>query len=290
MKPFIRDLSDTLIDKLKKEPLFTNRLLPDIKEGEKAVFPAIRNGSVAFYYKGGGIFTYSKDGFKTHIKYGFNPSNYDTKYIREKDIDRISVCHSFEEGYKSIKEHCEKYGGVEAETVSNLYSCSGANPDKNVILLDTEICFDAYDDSLQTPINKKNRIDLLLYDLKKKQLCFCEAKNFTNKELWAKEGSKPKVCTQINRYNKTLVERKDEIIQQYERYIEKFNYIFDTCLPFPDRLHLETGLLIFGFDINQKKRIKELLLEDGSLDGIKYYNTGELKAKQISTLYKVITK
>lgn len=293
--PFERSLLDEVINKLKNDPLFKERLFPDIIN-QKGVFPAIRKDKITFYYKGGKLFTYSKDGYETHYKYGIIPKNIKNNYIKESNLQNISLYDSFKEGYKKIKECCELYCGIEAEYVSKLYICSGMNPYNSVILLDTEVRFDSDNDSIDENLDKKQRkqnierIDTLLYNTESKQLCFCEAKHFSNKELWAEESSKPQVCSQINKYNKTIETRTDEIIKQYQNYVDIFNKLFDTSIPKPESIFMKTGLLIFGYDSNQKNKINELLIRDGSLEGISYYNTGNLKGNQIATLYDSITK
>ncbi|MDD2261791.1 MAG: hypothetical protein PHY13_05365 [Clostridia bacterium] len=305
MSSFVRSMSDELIVKLKKEELFTKYILPDIKKGKNAVFPAIRDKSIAFYYKGGGLFTYSNNGFKTHFKYGAIPTKPYKPYISTDDLKTMSLSNSFFDNYNEIKDRCWKYAGLEAEYVSDLYGYSGVSSSP-IVLLDIEVCFDTSID--ENPLELQNsdefepnkqkgkldRIDILLYDKESRQLCFCEAKHFSNKELWAKKGNKPKVCTQVARYNQTIAKQHNSILKQYKNYVEKFNDLFGTSLPIPDKLYPKTGLVFFGFDNNQKDKIEELLIKDGSLDDIKYYKRGTLKGDtrnpSITTLYKAITK
>ena len=293
MGEFIRSLPQKLIDDLKLESLYTNCLLQDIQLNKNAVFPAIRNNYISFYYKGGNIFNYSKSSFRTHMKYGVIPYKSKSPYIKEEDLADIAILKNFSSAYSEIKNRCKLYGGKEAEYVSALYTCSIAKKRKGIILLDTEICFDSRNDNdldPDTSNKKQNRIDILLYNIDSRQLCFCEAKHFSNSELWAKAGNKPKVCQQIKSYNGTIQNRSVEILNQYKEYVNKLNILFGTSLPVPESLFPETGLLLFGFDQTQREKIRKLLIEDNSLEDINYYMTGQLKSNQISTLYNAITK
>lgn len=278
MAGFERSLSDGLIAKLQNEKIFTDKLLPDIRNGK--VFPAVRNEEISFYYKGGRLFAYDKNGFKTHIKYCIIPEFHDN-YITKTELNNITISTSFYNEYEEIKKICELYSGGEANAVSALYE-NACLSDSRVIFLDTEIAL--YTNS------ENDRIDLLLYDIISRKLCFCEAKLFSNPEIWALKYKKPKVCSQIDKYDKKINTYYDDIVAQYSNYIGILNKLFSTDLPVPTSLHKKTGLLITGFDSSQKEKIKNLLIDDGSLDGISNYRTGELKSKQISTLFKNITK
>lgn len=198
MPEFIRSFSDKMIEKIKKEELF-NKLLMDIKKTKGSVFPAIRNESISFYYKGGGIFSYGAEGFKSNKKYCFVPKDSTNNYLTESQLVMTTAKQNFCDAYEDIKERCEMYGGIEAETISALYGYSGVSQ-SDIILLDIEVCFVK---ELESVLEEKkyyyDRIDLLLYDKTSRKLCFCEAKHFTNKEIWAQKGSKPAVCCQIAR-------------------------------------------------------------------------------------------
>lgn len=88
-KEFRRYLKDNvLIQKLKNEKLFTEKLLPDIQK--QAVFPAIRENGIYFYYYNSLLFEY--DGkFKTHPKFAFVPSMYGNSYVSDgNEVGKIS--------------------------------------------------------------------------------------------------------------------------------------------------------------------------------------------------------
>ena len=303
MAEFRRRLSEELIQTLKEDPLFREKLLPDIRKEKPGVFPAIRDMSLSFYYKGGSLFQYDGQ-FKTNLKYGAIPIGPAAKSsISQGDLAKFTVAPTFQEVYDQIKERCALYSGPESKDVSCLYANSAAIAPQtpSVVLLDIEIAMyvdknknkDKDPDDIQQN-GTNDRIDILLYDTETKSLCFCEAKHFSNGELWAVEGSKPKVCKQLRRYDEKILENRAQILQQYQNYVDWFNALFGTNLPAPEFLFPRVGLLIFGYDGNQENKIDQLLKEDGSLEGIPYYTTGSMNSpklgtSKIQTLYKTIT-
>ncbi len=268
-------------NQLKSKELF-EKLLSDIKDG--VVLPALRNNYINFYYKGGGLFKYEKGKFSTHIKYAFTPNKKpNNSYVTEDKIKTLEISTSFVNSYNDIKKNCEIHGTVEATAVSSLYKNNGIKQKDGVILLDTEIAF--YNDKT------KDRIDLLLYNLSSKTLVFCEAKHFSNKELWASVGKKPDVIEQIKRYNNTILEiGAEKIIDEYGKYIKIMNDLFDTQIPLPEKLIQNVGLVITGYDSNQKTKIEKLLENDGSLEGINYYCAGNLNSIEIQSIYNEMLK
>ena len=282
MADFSRRVSHDLISNLKNEPLFLQKLKQDIGKLTPAVFPAFRDNCISFYYRGGGLFKYENNNFSTNIKYAIVPTKFDNSYVTEDDLKTVCIQPSFEAAYEPIKERCKIYGTIEADGVSNLYSYSGTT-NEPIILLDTEIALYDTDD--------KSRIDLLFYNIRKRELCFCEAKHFSNPEIWSNKT--PKVCKQIDRYNKKIAKFKNKIIDEYKICIEQFNYLFDTNIPKPEKLCDKVGLLIFGYDKLQSEKISELLIKNGNLNDIPFYTKGnikEIKSNNIAKLYSRISK
>lgn len=281
------------IDQLKKEPLFQKKLLPDITNGGiEAVFPALRDEYVSFYYKGGGLFKY--DGkFSTHYKYAFVPENKEKIYVDETNVANMKPISSFSKGYGEIKDRCKQYGTTEAEGVSVLYQKNATVADK-IILLDTEVAFSPENlDEDDSADKKQQRIDLLLFDKGSKTLLFVEAKHFSNKELWSQENTPPKVVDQIARYEKVIADQEKNIRDEYIKYVEQWRELFDLTkdqLPNPEHVHPKTGLLIFGYDLNQRAKIEQKLIKDGSLAETKYYINGGFNSVHIEKLYDAITK
>jgi hypothetical protein len=64
---FERKLEKSVIDKFIKSNLWINFLEVDCKK--QNLFLAIRNNSIGIYHKGGRLFGFEKNEFKTHLKY-----------------------------------------------------------------------------------------------------------------------------------------------------------------------------------------------------------------------------
>lgn len=258
---FERKLDERIIRKLQKENLFNVNLQRDIVGGE--VFPAIRKDCIDFYYRGGRLFSFGKGGFTTHVKYA-SVYDYGRSYVTETSLKEMVPVKDFSGSYDRIKENCGNYTSVEPFGVSRLYRFSPfvRHPGRYVLLdvevslkqdprLDDEPGYD--EDNIR---RKMDRIDILLYDLKDCVLHFIEAKDFSNSEIWSKD--KPKVIEQVQKYDKQLVQREDEILKAYSDYVSLMKDLFPVELEKPKNLIRETGLYIFGYDGYQQKIVLEL--------------------------------
>ena len=247
------------------------------KKGE-CVFPAIRNDGVHFYYKGSRIFTYSSGEFRTHFKF-LQPAGY-KDYISIENVNDINFKDvGFLDLYDGIKDNASKYAGVESQGVSSLYSESSfVGKHEGVVVLDVEFRF-----------NKKDRVDLLLYNIDKKTLMFVEAKHFTNVELWSSKDGNRKVVNQLDKYT-SAIGNGEAIIANYNHYIENIKDIFNIALPPAEHCIPYCGLYVFGFDGDQKGgKLKDGLLMDGTLDNYKYYALGNPKNIDIDNLWNNLT-
>lgn len=258
---FKRRLDDGIIDELLKSGLFNDSLKKDIEGGE--VFPAIRSGSVDFYYRGGRLFCFDKHGFKTHVKYA-SVYDYNRSYVNEVNLKEMVPVRGFLESYPRIKENCEKYTSVEPDGISKLYKFSPfMNKPGRYVLLDVEVSLKQTSEDNEEPGYKENkprsrmdRIDILMYDTKDCVLHFIEAKDFSNSEIWPKTS--PRVIEQVQKYNKQLARREKEIISAYSDYVSLLNKIFSLSLPNPKKMIHKVGLYIFGYDGYQQKSVMEL--------------------------------
>ena len=283
-KEFRRYLKDNeLIKKLKEEKLFNDKLLPDIKK--QIVFPAIRENGIYFYYYNSLLFEY--DGkFKTHPKFAFVPSIYGNAYVSDgSEVGKIS---NFYDGYENIKERAKLYASPEAIGVYNICKSGNLLSNNNYIVLDIEVAFESEinkEDSKRK--NIQNRIDILLYDIKEKELLFDEVKHFTNSEIWS--NSVPAVVNQVNRYNNEIAERKDEILSVYKKYIMNINQIFadelDNPLLLPEKVNPKCGLIIFGFDSDQRDGRLENLKQNLTNNNMKLYCIGNERKINLENLY-----
>ena len=114
---FERKFEKSLINQLQNSDLWNNHLKEDFKE----VFLAVRNNDIGLYYKGGKLFGFDKNGFKTHFKFAAVIDNPDKNYLTENEINTQKLISNFSENYKRIKENCKLYSGVEAQGVSEIY-------------------------------------------------------------------------------------------------------------------------------------------------------------------------
>lgn len=280
---FKRIMDEKLKKKLLEEPLY-EQLLLDIKD-KGDVFPAIRNEVVDFYHKGGRLFSYDKYGFKTHIKYASAYKEHPEGYITESMLGNLKRIQNFTDGYKRIKENCSLYSGVEALGVSKIYENNSyaltKSQNSNIVVLDIEVSFRAREkDKLQ------DRIDMLLFDKEKKKLIFCEAKHFSNSEIWAERAENIKVVRQIRRYSDQIRDKESQIILAYNNYIKIIKDLFQITLPEPDKICPTVPLIIFGFDRDQLQgRFKDLFKEKvGRV--IAYYPIGNVSALRLENLIK----
>ena len=290
---FRREIDKKIIDALRDSDLFKNHLKKDIKKGE--IFPAIRINSIDFYYCGGRLFSFDKDGFKTHVKYA-SVYDYNQNYVNENNLKNMKPIEGFSESYDRIKENCKKYTSVEPYGVSKLYKFSPFISKQNkVVLLDIEISFktpkEKEEVGFQDPQKntkkrkrKMDRVDILLYNTQDKSLHFVEAKHFSNGELWSK--TKPEVIEQVEDYNKQLHDKKDKILEVYGNYINLLKELFkDLNLDCPINLIPKTGLYIFGYDGDQQKSAEELK-HKMKQEKIPAYTIGNPKDIKIDKLWK----
>lgn len=279
---FKRNLDTITIQSLRGNRLFTDKLGPDIEAG--AVFPAIRAGRIDFYHKGGKLFSYEKE-FSTHKKYAAVIKS-KGDYISELDLEEnVEIIKSFFDGYERIRENCSLYSGVEAKGVSRVYhKCPFTNKDSNIVVLDIEISFEA--DSEE---RSQDRVDMLLLNKKTQQLRFCEAKHYSNSELWSMKGTRPKVVSQIERYQEQIERQGSDILREYGKYVEIMNGLFEYGLPEPKSIDDKVTLLVFGFDRDQQKgRMEDLLFDDVSLTGIQHYFIGSIAAVSLDNMWKAV--
>jgi len=276
---FRRCFNDEIIEQLPKNNLYVKRILKDIKKGE--IFPAIRKDRMDFYHKGGKLFTFDKDGFKTHIKYA---SVYKSKddYVSESKIKSLGRITNFIDVYARIKENCAKYSGIESSGVSCLYSKYSYVASKSeVVVLDIEVSLESLN-----PDKNQDRIDILLLDKNKKRLIFCEAKHYSNKEIWSQKESSPEVVEQVQRYEKQISNKGVCILDEYSNYIDAVNRLFSINLPYPTKINQGVVLMVFGFDKDQLCGRLTELFKANMPKGLIYYAIGNVAGLKIENVFK----
>jgi hypothetical protein len=296
---FKRFFSPNSIAKIKKDVFYLSKLQSDVKfinknKIQSNVFPAIREGSLDFYYKGGKLFGYDDSkGFKTHAKYAAVINTPNNDYIYDKDLCKHKLISNFSNEYNRIKENCNLYSGIEAIGASLIYhKYSYTLLGSDIVVLDIEVSFQSLKEqkeeisSEENNVNdivdiltdklhnrKQDRIDLLLFNLKTKKLMFVELKHFSNKELKAKVGKLPPVYSQIKRYEKQISAKKALILDEYVKYVEAVNELFNLSLPLPKDICEDVTLLVFGFDTDLLKgTLTSNIMKN--LRGIRFYVLG----------------
>ena len=72
-----------------------------------------------------------------------------------------------------------------------------------------------------------------------------EAKHFSNGEVWAQEGHKPRVVSQIEGYNDLIKSQATRIVADYTLYIEKLDETLHLSLPAQTKVDQECRLFVF---------------------------------------------
>ncbi|MDL1985893.1 MAG: type I restriction enzyme HsdR N-terminal domain-containing protein [Deltaproteobacteria bacterium] len=273
-----RGLKETIENNLRTSNFWTHYIDNDCKD--QNVFLAIRNNQIDFYHKGGRLFCFDRNGFKTHLKYASVITANGRDYLTESELSGYRLASDFETNYQRIKENCSNYSGIEASGVSDLYHKHSYLSSSNVVVLDIEVSFESLDEQ-----KKQDRIDILLYNKDSQTLQFVEAKHYSNKEIWSK--TTPEVISQIERYESQIAERKSEILTEYSEYTRTLNRILNISLPEPTDIEDKVTLLIFGFDNDQKNgRLKKLITGKTEYSGVKNYSIGNIKQVVIENLWK----
>ena len=166
--------------------------------------------------------------------------------------------------------------------VSCIYSnYSYISSTSEIVVLDIEVSLESLN-----PDKNQDRIDILLFDKQKKQLIFCEAKHYSNKEIWSQKGSSPDVVGQVQRYVKQISTKGDCVLQEYGNYVNTANKLFSLNLPCPDNINQQVVLMVFGFDRDQLSgRFTELFKANMPKD-LKYYAIGNVASLKIENVLK----
>jgi len=274
-----RGLEETIDKNLRISNFWTQKIENDCKD--QIVFLAIRNNRIDLYHKGGRLFYFDINGFKTHLKYASVITANGRDYLTESELSDYRLASDFESNYQRIKENCSNYSGIEALGVSDLYHKHSYLSDSNVVVLDIEVSFESLNKQ-----KKQDRIDILLYNKDTQTLQFVEAKHYSNKGIWS--NTTPEVISQIERYESQIAERKAEILTEYSEYTRTLSRIFNISLLEPKDIEDKVTLLIFGFDNDQKNgRLKNLITKNAVYSGIKNYSIGNIKKVVTENLWNV---
>jgi hypothetical protein len=266
MKKFNRNTDGSLITEMKATALWKKHLESDCANGK--VFLAIRDKAIDFYYKGGRLFRFDKNGYGTDLKYASVIDTDKAGFIPESKLGDLKPIKDFSSGYEHIKDRCKNYANHEAKSVASLYSKYSCVSGRDVFVLDIEIAFPALKEG-----DTQDRIDILLYDKADRVLYFVESKQLSDSRLVS--TTKPEVIEQLNRYEKQFQARQKDIVLQYCLYVENLNTVFDMNLPHPQNVDIKPILWIFGYKSGDEALTK--LKKNPHYKGVKIYTSGEAK-------------
>ena len=95
-----RSLDIIIKEKMIVSSLWSNYIEQDCKK--QNVFLAIRDNRIDLYHKGGKLFTYDKNGFKTHLKYASVITANGKDYLTESELSAYKLASDFETNYERI--------------------------------------------------------------------------------------------------------------------------------------------------------------------------------------------
>ena len=242
------------IEALKKEELFCKHLLPDIKKG--VVFPAVRGEKIDFYHLGRKLFSFDGRSFKSNVKYLVVLDQKKNGEVTEKGLQKLSLCKSFVAAYQQIKKNTELYVDPESKQVSKVckahsYCRQSTGP---IIVLDIELSLTAQEED-----RTADRIDLIFFNQKSKQIRFFEVKTYKNNELKEVKGDVP-VINQVGRYKAQVEENNVTLLDDYQEYVKIINMLFGIKIPQPTSIDRDVDLLIFDFGKSEQKILEEKIL------------------------------
>jgi hypothetical protein len=261
---FTRHSEPDLIRKLSQDTSLWPKLKADCLSGE--VFMAFRSNCIDFYHKGGRLFTFDNDGFKTHVKYASVIDGNPKDYVTESDLKNCLLIQDFGSKLERIKENCSKFSGDEALGVSDIYHRHSYLSNDNVVVLDIEVAFPGF-------TKRTDRIDVLLYNKSERRLRFVEAKHYSNNEIWSTQT--PEVIDQINRYQGQIANNTPSILSEYITYLNDINSLFSLQLSVPASIDPQVELFLFGFDKDERDgKLKTFVKDKPEYANIKGFLTG----------------
>jgi hypothetical protein len=163
-----------------------------------------------------------------------------------------------------------------------MYSKGSYISKSNVVVLDIEAAFESLAGG------KQDRVDLILYNKADKTLRFIETKCFDNPEIHSK--TVPPVAEQIERYKNQIAAKKAIVLSAYQEYVNILNtQIYNDiglALPKPAEIDDRVGLLIFGFDSSQKKKLEKSIKPQLDKEQIPTYAYGDIDKISLDTLWR----
>lgn len=218
---------------------------------DNELFIAVRNESLNVYYNGQSLCKLSFNQRKKHIKgethkkyLGITNKGYFTSHngviLNEKSI--IKNLAEIDSIKKNVKKHI---GKEKFESYKQIM-----NRDKCVIDVEITLIKDKVPNPKKRSDYKISSIDYL--SLEKNKLVFYEAKHNTNSEI--RSRTTPKVFEQIERYEKELVQHKNEILNSYKLVLQNLidlNILKNQFIPNKFEINFNPFLIVFDVDKNE---------------------------------------
>jgi len=264
MKRFNRSIDMKIIEKLRDEPLFTECLLPDILDGE--VFPTIAYGDVYFYYKGQYPYVYMNGKFVATLSRPFQAP--------------MATQQDYLDAYWEIMALNSLFAMPVQEGVSELYKFSFASYlCEWYFVLDTAI--ELLDDDLDRLMN------LLLMDAHTGKLLFVAVQHYADMKLPPEKEVK-NIADELERYRDQIATHRDAILDWYGEYTQTMAALTGIEIPAPTGVCDDCGLLIYGFDEDQKNGKLRKIMDSLTKMGWPVYAVEDIGDVTPETLFKAL--
>jgi len=281
MAEFSKAIDMRIIEKLRGEPLFqswldeetlADCLLEDMLKGE--VFAAIRDGYVEFYCHGQPLYLYWGGVFYAVSQCVFMPQGDKHGYVTETELAGMKHHVRFQDAWEQTKMLC--YCWAVNAGVCALYKYSfAAYPCERYFVLDVEIF-------LGMSLSTCEKIDLLLMDAHTGKLLFCETMNYADTQ------EVKRIAGQLERYRDRIAEQRDAIIEQYGEYTQTMAALTGIEIPAPTGVCDDCGLLIYGFDEDQKNGRLRKVMDGLTKMGWPVYAVEDIGDVTPETLFKAL--
>jgi len=254
-----------IIEKLREEPLFIQRLLPDILEGE--VIPSIgHRGVVYFYYWGRFLFSY--DGaFKTSLRtVVLSQAEDEHEHVDETALAGMKLRANFLDDYEEIKAYCARKSWRRRTDIDFFWPwiSFAAKARSRYSLLDLDVELDS--EMWEEPWWDIYADDMVLMDAKKERLLFCMWKHYGDME-GSPDYEAGNIAGQLAYRRDLIAGQRDAILDWYGEYTRAMEALLGIAVPAPICVCDDCGLVIHGFDEDQRngklKKILDSLTEMG---------------------------
>ena len=284
-----------------EDSINTNSFLEKVNENLikcGRAFLAFRNNEATVYYNGNQLCNLSASD-------GYNPSIYNhylpiarsrtlrgelskVSFLENVWAQTCNACaYSFSQVYEEILDNIEKEESPESYQASRFYSFSPLNQkeDHEIVLLDIEAAF------AQTG-KKTDRIDLVFYHTKNRQLMFIEVKRLSDNRLKPQRGKTvAEVIGQLAGYKNRCENEASDINCEYNKVISYYNALSGRNLPLiAEDSKPILGLLLVEFGQNEVDKATEVknMLKDSGFKSYAIGDTSRVTDATLRAIYKAV--